>query len=1127
MSLDKIQDQIFDELKSGFKEIETRQTKALGRLHSEVVKDVVFQSQLAEKVGPWLDSICSLNSWSICPELALLILQCIEDLEPELIVEFGSGVSTLIIADGLRRRGTPGKLLSIEHNEKYYEQTRSLITSNDLEEFVQLELCPISTVTINESEHRWYSQVVPKLTKFLAGGQVDFLLIDGPPAATQKFARYPALPVIKQYLSLDALVILDDGAREDEEEIVRRWLSEAGGSLQVEFLTHIRRCPALLFAGKSPRLKMLKEDSQKVPTINQESIVAPMVDYVNELVKRGLLRFEVAEGLALKHQLLLQAENFRCTLQIQDIERLQAKTTAELKSAKICVDEIQANNQALNDQVAYWKERAATSQQAIESAERSFEQERQEFKAEKKSQQDRFEEVQRNLAAAISENCGLLEERRHLQDESANVANVLDLLRQERDRLREEFALIQAEVSALQHEKSALIAANEACVRNADEQAKTMIARVKQLSGHIEELNSKNAASKARAASMKQLSESSANMNREVYAFVDTLQRDYLRVQNEANQLRSRLDRTKNHLSYRLGSVLVENSSSLRGIFSIPAKLRAQKKQFYAYRQLAQNSSTDKNAANLILNEGISYSFARTRWRNVELDIAGRGGVIELSVLTPSGDKSVSLEIHALPGAGDVALVGSDGKEKRIVGISPVELHMSSGGSSRSIEFGANASPVVIGIRKTAGGAAIVKLCVTASHMVAGADYRHKPESIGSAALPQAISVQVGQTPLALSSSPKPMKSSIIWQASQMMDQGRIEEGIAFAKENAREFIRPAINLLMANRAITDEKLWLESVNEYFRQFNISPLALTSGNDARFLRLHSESNERYEAGPLISVIMPAFNSCNTIAHSINSILNQTWRNIELVVVDDASDDSTWSIVQGLAARDKRMKIFRNARNVGPYVSKNLALQFCKGQYITGHDADDWAHPDRLARQVGDLLRSDGQLKGNMARMIRMMENGKFVHFAKEGKTSDDGVLRDAAISCMFELEFFKKHLGYWDCVRFGADSELISRAQKVMQDRFVKVRHMTMICLDNEGSLTNDPIHGVSKVTGISPTRKFYRDQWTAWHANVDPLDAVLPFPYATDRKFAVPEAAAVLVDDILENMRLASQLVE
>ena len=43
-----------------------------------------------------------------------------------------------------------------------------------------------------------------------------------------------------------------------------------------------------------------------------------------------------------------------------------------------------------------------------------------------------------------------------------------------------------------------------------------------------------------------------------------------------------------------------------------------------------------------------------------------------------------------------------------------------------------------------------------------------------------------------------------------------------------------------------------------------------------------------------------------------------------------------------------------------------------------------------------------------------------------------------------------------------------------------------MICLDREGSLTNDPTHGVSKTTGISPTRKYYRDQWTNWHQDLD-----------------------------------------
>src|SRR5690606_13702705 len=113
------------------------------------------------------------------------------------------------------------------------------------------------------------------------------------------------------------------------------------------------------------------------------------------------------------------------------------------------------------------------------------------------------------------------------------------------------------------------------------------------------------------------------------------------------------------------------------------------------------------------------------------------------------------------------------------------------------------------------------------------------------------------------------------------------------------------------------------------------------------------------------------------------------------------------------------------------------------------------------------------------------------------------------ISCMFNSEFFRKHFGYWDSVRFGADSELIERASRVLGDGFIRLNQLGMFCLDAEGSLTNHPVHGVSKVHGISPSRKYYRDQWIEWHKSLTLENSYLHFPQV-NRKFDAPEVALV-----------------
>ena len=111
-------------------------------------------------------------------------------------------------------------------------------------------------------------------------------------------------------------------------------------------------------------------------------------------------------------------------------------------------------------------------------------------------------------------------------------------------------------------------------------------------------------------------------------------------------------------------------------------------------------------------------------------------------------------------------------------------------------------------------------------------------------------------------------------------------------------------------------------------------------------------------GPLITVIIPVWNGADTIETSGISILNQTWQNLELIIVDDFSDDNTWNVLQRLSKKDKRIILIKNNVNVGPYVSKNRALLQAKGEWITGQDADDWSHPLRLERQINFIHNSN-------------------------------------------------------------------------------------------------------------------------------------------------------------------------
>lgn len=98
---------------------------------------------------------------------------------------------------------------------------------------------------------------------------------------------------------------------------------------------------------------------------------------------------------------------------------------------------------------------------------------------------------------------------------------------------------------------------------------------------------------------------------------------------------------------------------------------------------------------------------------------------------------------------------------------------------------------------------------------------------------------------------------------------------------------------------------------------------------------------------LVSVIMPVYNVEEFVGEALQSILNQTYKNIEVIVVDDGSTDDTYSIVKYFAENDKRVKLYRNERNLKIVKTLNRALSEAKGDYILRMDGDDVSVENRL------------------------------------------------------------------------------------------------------------------------------------------------------------------------------------
>lgn len=111
------------------------------------------------------------------------------------------------------------------------------------------------------------------------------------------------------------------------------------------------------------------------------------------------------------------------------------------------------------------------------------------------------------------------------------------------------------------------------------------------------------------------------------------------------------------------------------------------------------------------------------------------------------------------------------------------------------------------------------------------------------------------------------------------------------------------------------------------------------------------------ATPKVSVIIPVFNAEDFVAGSIQSICNQSYRNLEILICDDGSTDSSVEKVGSL--RDSRIRFVRNEQNIGYLRTINKLLSLTTGEYIAFHDADDLSHPRRIELQVNYLQRHPG------------------------------------------------------------------------------------------------------------------------------------------------------------------------
>lgn len=105
--------------------------------------------------------------------------------------------------------------------------------------------------------------------------------------------------------------------------------------------------------------------------------------------------------------------------------------------------------------------------------------------------------------------------------------------------------------------------------------------------------------------------------------------------------------------------------------------------------------------------------------------------------------------------------------------------------------------------------------------------------------------------------------------------------------------------------------------------------------------------------PMITALMTTFNSSDYVCQAINSVLAQTYQNFQLLIVDDASTDSTCQLIENY--RDPRIRLIRQSKNLGVGATLANAFQYIDSPYIAKIDSDDICAPDRFDKQLAFML----------------------------------------------------------------------------------------------------------------------------------------------------------------------------
>ncbi|MBO3735265.1 glycosyltransferase [Glycomyces niveus] len=263
---------------------------------------------------------------------------------------------------------------------------------------------------------------------------------------------------------------------------------------------------------------------------------------------------------------------------------------------------------------------------------------------------------------------------------------------------------------------------------------------------------------------------------------------------------------------------------------------------------------------------------------------------------------------------------------------------------------------------------------------------------------------------------------------------------------------------------------------------------------APFDRIAVDPLPAVDAAETIAVMVTCFKPDETILTAITSILGQTWRNLEVLLVDDGSGDEYSGLLERCAGLDPRVKVIRSPENRGTYHCRNLALDATDAPFVTTHDSDDWMHPRRLELQVAPLL-ADDALVGTGSDCVFTTDRLELNRVGRLHRS-----LCTAAL--LYRRERVLARLGYMDAVRKAADTEYFRRMVAAFgAAAFTHLEQNLTLVRTRSDSLSG----GDFRAGWIHPARAVYRSSYEAWHRSIAAGDASPYLPRGERGPFYAP----------------------